>query len=84
VPGFLGHRELAQVYAAADAHVSASAFETLGNTPRAEGPGGGDIELPADIQFLTNSLIIEFRRIGESWSETMNPELVRLFGHATL
>jgi len=31
-PGFLPHRELAKLYAACDIHVSASVFETLGNT----------------------------------------------------
>ena len=31
-PGFLSHPELAKLYAACDAHVSASVFETLGNT----------------------------------------------------
>lgn len=31
-PGFLTHEELAQVYASSDVHVSASEFETLGNT----------------------------------------------------
>eukprot|EP00667_Euglena_gracilis_P006467 EG_transcript_6523 len=32
VPGFVDHPELAKLYAAADVHVSASLFETLGNT----------------------------------------------------
>ena len=32
VPQFLSHDELAQIYASADVHVSASEFETLGNT----------------------------------------------------
>ncbi|CAM9783478.1 unnamed protein product [Heterosigma akashiwo] len=32
VPGFAPHAELAAVYASADAHVSFSTFETLGNT----------------------------------------------------
>lgn len=31
-PRFLSHEELAQVYASSDLHVSASEFETLGNT----------------------------------------------------
>lgn len=31
-PKFLSHKELAEVYASADIHVSASQFETLGNT----------------------------------------------------
>lgn len=31
-PRFLGHAELAEVYASCDVHVSASEFETLGNT----------------------------------------------------
>ena len=31
-PGFKSHPELAQVYASSDLHVSASEFETLGNT----------------------------------------------------
>lgn len=31
-PGFLTHAELAKMYASADVHVSASQFETLGNT----------------------------------------------------
>ena len=31
-PRFLTHDELAQVYASSDVHVSASEFETLGNT----------------------------------------------------
>jgi glycosyltransferase involved in cell wall biosynthesis len=31
-PRFLSHEELAQVYASSDVHVSASEFETLGNT----------------------------------------------------
>lgn len=30
--GFLGHDDLAPVYASADVHVSCSHFETLGNT----------------------------------------------------
>lgn len=30
--GFLGHEDLAPVYASADVHVSCSHFETLGNT----------------------------------------------------
>lgn len=30
--GFLGHEDIAPVYASADAHVSCSQFETLGNT----------------------------------------------------
>ncbi len=31
-PRFLSHAELAEVYASSDVHVSASEFETLGNT----------------------------------------------------
>jgi len=31
-PGFMSHAELAEVYASADVHLSASKFETLGNT----------------------------------------------------
>ena len=31
-PRFLNHAELAEVYASSDVHVSASQFETLGNT----------------------------------------------------
>ena len=31
-PGFLSHKEVAEVYASSDLHVSASQFETLGNT----------------------------------------------------
>ena len=31
-PSFLSHEQLARVYASADLHVSASEFETLGNT----------------------------------------------------
>jgi glycosyltransferase involved in cell wall biosynthesis len=31
-PGFKSHAELAEVYASCDLHVSASEFETLGNT----------------------------------------------------
>lgn len=32
LPGFKSHAELAQIYASSDVHVSASEFETLGNT----------------------------------------------------
>lgn len=32
VPRFLSHKQLAEVYASSDVHVSASEFETLGNT----------------------------------------------------
>lgn len=32
VPRMLSHKELAEVYASSDVHVSASEFETLGNT----------------------------------------------------
>lgn len=32
IPEFLSHDELAQIYASSDVHVSASEFETLGNT----------------------------------------------------
>ncbi|CAN0400879.1 unnamed protein product, partial [Discosporangium mesarthrocarpum] len=31
-PEFLAHDDLPQIYASADAHVSSSTFETLGNT----------------------------------------------------
>ena len=31
-PQFLNHEELAEIYASSDVHVSASEFETLGNT----------------------------------------------------
>ena len=45
-PGFLSHADLAKLYAASDAHVSASVFETLGNTVLEAQAAGAPVIVP--------------------------------------
>ena len=74
-PRFLSHAELAEVYASSDVHVSASEFETLGNTacgvpvvvPRTQGfrdtvrhEVDGYLFEPADVEDATRSANIQY------------------------
>jgi len=51
-PGFLTHEEIAQIYASADIHLSASLFETLGNTVLEAHACGTAVVVPKTQGFL--------------------------------
>ncbi|CAM9121167.1 unnamed protein product [Ectocarpus sp. 13 AM-2016] len=50
--GFLGHEDLAPVYASADVHVSCSQFETLGNTVLEAHASGTPVVVPRAQGFI--------------------------------
>lgn len=50
--GFLGHKDLAPVYASADVHVSCSQFETLGNTVLEAHASGTSVVVPRTQGFV--------------------------------
>ena len=51
-PEFLSHEELAEIYASADLHVSASEFETLGNTVLESFSCGTPVVVPRTQGFM--------------------------------
>ncbi|CAM9813108.1 unnamed protein product [Ascophyllum nodosum] len=51
-PKFLGHKDLAPVYATADVHVSCSQFETLGNTVLEAHASGTTVVVPRAQGFI--------------------------------
>lgn len=55
-PGFRSHLELAEVYASSDVHVSASEFETLGNTVLEAHACGVPVVVPRTQGFLDTVL----------------------------